>query len=40
MLQQIAPELRVSNLKGQFHFRRPQDMKTLASGLQTAGLPN
>jgi adenylate cyclase len=39
MLQRIAPELRISNLKDQFHFRRHEDMKLLAVGLQTAGLP-
>jgi tetratricopeptide (TPR) repeat protein len=39
LLQQIDPGLRISNLRDQFHFRRREDMKMLAVGLQAAGLP-
>ena len=38
-LRQIDPELRVSNLKEQFPFRRLEDFETWRDGLRNAGLP-
>src|SRR5260221_299047 len=38
-LRQIDPALRVSNLKEQTPFRRPEDMARYAEGMRKAGLP-
>jgi tetratricopeptide (TPR) repeat protein len=38
-LRQSKPELRISNLKDLFPFRRPEDVDRWAEGLRKAGLP-
>jgi hypothetical protein len=38
-IRQIAPTLRVSNVKDWASFRRPEDLARLEDGLRKAGLP-
>jgi TolB-like protein len=38
-LRQLAPSLRISNLKDLASLRRPEDLARLAEGLRSAGLP-
>jgi TolB-like protein len=38
-MRQLAPEIRLSNLKGLMPFRRPEDLARFAEGLRKAGLP-
>jgi hypothetical protein len=38
-IRQIAPTLRVSNVKDWASFRRPEDLARLENGLRKAGLP-
>lgn len=38
-LRELEPSLRISNLKDQIPYRRPQDLAKLADGLRRAGLP-
>jgi len=38
-MRQLAPEIRLSNLKGLMPLRRPEDLARFAEGLRKAGLP-
>jgi TolB-like protein/Tfp pilus assembly protein PilF len=38
-LRELDPALRLSNLDGSMHFRRPEDLNRLAEALRKAGLP-
>ena len=38
-LRELEPTLRISNLKDQIPYRRPEDLARLADGLRQAGLP-
>jgi tetratricopeptide (TPR) repeat protein len=38
-LRELEPALRVSNLRNQIPYRRPEDLARLADGLRKAGLP-
>ena len=38
-LRELEPTLRVSNLKNQIPYRRPEDLARFAEGLRKAGLP-
>jgi hypothetical protein len=38
-LCELEPTLRVSNLRNQIPYRRPEDLARLADGLRKAGLP-
>jgi hypothetical protein len=38
-LRQLEPTLRISNLRDQIPYRRPEDLARFADGLRKAGLP-
>jgi hypothetical protein len=38
-LRELEPTLRISNLKDQIPYRRPEDLARFAEGLRKAGLP-
>jgi hypothetical protein len=38
-LRELEPTLRISNLRDQIPYRRPEDLARFADGLRKAGLP-